>query len=172
MTDGTPRQAQGAACTDIAKQMAEQHWVSTDPTWCKPNSRAAESVEGPEVAAEPDNGAKMPRTEGPEPDAGRVEAADSSTPKVDGRLLRSKRSSDALVRATREIMLAGNFRPGMSEICLRAGVSLRTGFDHFRTLENLLLWALDSPGVAEAIGIMTVSRSPAGIARMVVLGRV
>lgn len=88
-------------------------------------------------------------------------------PKRDGRHLRSDRSSAALVRATREIMLAGNFRPGMNEICQRAGVALRTGFDHFRTVENLLLWAIESPDMAEVLAGYT----PAEIARLVVTGR-
>lgn len=89
----------------------------------------------------------------------------------DGRHERTKRTSAALLQAARGIMLAGNFRPGMSEICQRAGVSLRTGFDHFRTVENLLLDVLEMDGVAESIGVLTLSRSPADIARLVVLGR-
>lgn len=146
--------------------------ASTDPKWAKElqDSRVVEGVDGLEVAVESDIETQKPRTEEPEPEASRVGAADAPTPS-DGRNRRRARSSADILQAARAYLLEGNYRPSMSEICDRAGYSLRTGFQHFGTLENLLLTVLDMNGMAETIAVVAVSGTPIEIARRLVRGR-
>lgn len=89
----------------------------------------------------------------------------------DGRNRRRARSNADILQAARAYLLEGNYRPSMSEICDRAGYSLRTGFDHFRTVENLLLTVLDMNGMAATIAVVAVSGTPLEIARRLVRGR-
>lgn len=139
---------------------------------CQPaplNSRVVEGVEGREQSGEgyaPDD---LP-SERPEPEASRGGAADTPPP-PDGRSRRRARSSADILQAARAYLLEGNYRPSMSEICQRAGYSLRTGFQHFGTLENLLLTVLDMNGMAETIAVVAVSGTPLDIARRLVRGR-
>lgn len=63
--------------------------------------------------------------------------------RVDGRLARSERSRRAVVGALLDLFEAGELRPTAAEIAQRAGVSLRSVFQHFESLETLFAAAAD-----------------------------
>ncbi|MDQ1695110.1 MAG: TetR/AcrR family transcriptional regulator, regulator of autoinduction and epiphytic fitness [Frankiaceae bacterium] len=62
-------------------------------------------------------------------------------PRQDGRLARSARTRRAIVDAMRSLHHAGDLRPTAPRVADRAGVSLRTVFQHFEDLEALLIEA-------------------------------
>lgn len=146
-----------ATTKGIAQQLAEQHRVSTDPKW-------------PPQITEKDRGDDQPVGAGGETAATGGQPAPSKKP--DGRNRRKFVTGDVMVASARDLMLGGNFRPSMLEICQLAKVSVRTGFDHFKTVEALRLLVVEMPDVVEAIGALTLGRSPAEIARLVVTGRI
>ena len=61
----------------------------------------------------------------------------------DGRLARSERSRRAVVDAILDLIEEGDERPTAARIAKRAGVSLRSVFQHFESLESLLAAAAD-----------------------------
>ena len=61
----------------------------------------------------------------------------------DGRTLRSLRTRTAVVDALLELIDEGDLRPPAPRIAERAGVSLRSVFQHFRDLEGLFAFATD-----------------------------
>jgi TetR/AcrR family transcriptional regulator of autoinduction and epiphytic fitness len=63
--------------------------------------------------------------------------------RVDGRLARSERSRRAVVSALLDLFDEGNLRPTAAQIAERAGVSLRSVFQHFESLESLFAAAAD-----------------------------
>ena len=63
--------------------------------------------------------------------------------RVDGRLARSERSRRAVVGALLDLFEAGEMRPTAAQIAQRAGVSLRSVFQHFESLETLFAAAAD-----------------------------
>jgi glutathione S-transferase/AcrR family transcriptional regulator len=63
--------------------------------------------------------------------------------RVDGRLARSERSRRAVVGALLDLFDAGDLRPTAAQIAQRAGVSLRSVFQHFESLETLFAAAAD-----------------------------
>jgi AcrR family transcriptional regulator len=77
----------------------------------------------------------------------RVTATTSSGPgtgpRRDGRTLRSLRTRTAVVDALLELIDEGDLRPPAPRIAERAGVSLRSVFQHFRDLEGLFAFATD-----------------------------
>ena len=56
---------------------------------------------------------------------------------VDGRIARGKRARTAIVDALLALIEAGELRPSAARIAERAGVSLRSVFQHFRDVESL-----------------------------------
>lgn len=56
---------------------------------------------------------------------------------VDGRTARGVRTRDGLIDATMELIREGDLRPTAPRISERAGVSVRTVFQHFDDLETL-----------------------------------
>ncbi|MBV9484493.1 MAG: TetR/AcrR family transcriptional regulator [Frankiaceae bacterium] len=60
---------------------------------------------------------------------------------TDGRLARSARTRLAIVDAMRALNHAGDLRPTAARVAERAGVSLRTVWQHFDDFESLLLEA-------------------------------
>jgi AcrR family transcriptional regulator len=60
---------------------------------------------------------------------------DDATP--DGRLLRSERSREAIVRATLDLVGRGELRPTAEQVAEEAGVGIRTVFRHFSDMESL-----------------------------------
>lgn len=64
---------------------------------------------------------------------------------ADGRTRRAQRSRAAVLRACRELMARGQFGPPMHACTDRAGLCPRTGFEHFKTVENLWREALADP---------------------------
>lgn len=63
--------------------------------------------------------------------------------RLDGRLARSERSRRAVVGALLDLFEEGDVRPTAAQIAQRAGVSLRSVFQHFESLETLFAAAAD-----------------------------
>lgn len=62
---------------------------------------------------------------------------------VDGRTLRSRRTRTAVVDALLSLIEEGDLRPTAPRIAERAGVSLRSVYQHFRDLDALFATATD-----------------------------
>ena len=62
---------------------------------------------------------------------------------LDGRRARAARTRTAVVEALLQLLDAGELRPGALRIAERAGVSLRTVFEHFDDLESLFAAAAE-----------------------------
>jgi TetR/AcrR family transcriptional regulator, regulator of autoinduction and epiphytic fitness len=73
----------------------------------------------------------------------RVASADvsSTQPTLDGRLARSERTRRAIVEALRALIIEGDLRPTAPRVAERAGVSVRTVWQHFEDVEALLIEA-------------------------------
>jgi TetR/AcrR family transcriptional regulator of autoinduction and epiphytic fitness len=67
--------------------------------------------------------------------------ADGIADPVDGRLARSMRTRRAIVDALRSLHVEGDLRPTAPRVAERAGVSLRTVWQHFQDLETLFIEA-------------------------------
>lgn len=82
-----------------------------------------------------------PATEAPDADQTTVTTAgtgpDAESPATDGRTARALRTRDALVDATMALIEGGDLRPTAPRIAERAGVSVRSVFQHFDDLESL-----------------------------------
>jgi AcrR family transcriptional regulator len=65
------------------------------------------------------------------------ESENQPAPQVDGRSARSARTRDAIVDACIELVADGDLRPTGPRIAERAGVSVRSIFQHFTDLEAL-----------------------------------
>jgi TetR/AcrR family transcriptional regulator of autoinduction and epiphytic fitness len=63
---------------------------------------------------------------------------EAGAPRVDGRVLRGRRNRDAVVASFLALIEEGNLRPTARDIATRAGVSLRSVFQHFEDLEQIL----------------------------------
>jgi AcrR family transcriptional regulator len=64
-------------------------------------------------------------------------------PRIDGRSARAERTRDAVVEAFLTLADEGHLRPTAKQISERAGVSLRSVFQHFEDLETLFAAAAD-----------------------------
>ncbi len=58
-------------------------------------------------------------------------------PELDGRVRRSERSREAIVRALLDLVGEGILQPTAEQVAERAGVGIRTVFRHFSDVENL-----------------------------------
>lgn len=70
-------------------------------------------------------------------------AVTSSASRVDGRLARGERARGAIVDALLDLLEAGELRPSAARIAERAGVSLRSVFQHFSDVETLFATAAE-----------------------------
>jgi AcrR family transcriptional regulator len=70
-----------------------------------------------------------------------AESPDDSPAPLDGRLARSERTRLAIVDAMRALHNEGDLRPTAPRVADRAGVSVRTVWQHFEDLETLLVAA-------------------------------
>jgi AcrR family transcriptional regulator len=68
---------------------------------------------------------------------------DPAAPQTDGRLARGERARTAICDAMLDLIEQGDLRPTAPRIAERAGVSLRTVFQHFRDLEALFATVSD-----------------------------
>lgn len=149
-----------ATAEGIRKQLAEQHRVSTDPKWCKPNDRG----DDPRVGAGGETAARGGRP----------------APLVDGRTDRKIQSQRAILEACRSLMQAGNFRPSLRECCRLGCRSHRTGFEVVGTVETMLLEALKDETTRNAVleqvlGVQSAVLTPETqdrILRAIIKGRV
>lgn len=65
------------------------------------------------------------------------------TDTLDGRVARSARTREAVVAAFLDLVQEGNLRPTAKQVAERAGVSLRSVFQHFDDLETLFAEVAD-----------------------------
>jgi TetR/AcrR family transcriptional regulator of autoinduction and epiphytic fitness len=68
-------------------------------------------------------------------------AGRAAAPSADGRLARSERTRRAIVDALRALIIEGDLRPTAPRVAERAGVSVRTVWQHFDDVEALLVEA-------------------------------
>jgi TetR/AcrR family transcriptional regulator, regulator of autoinduction and epiphytic fitness len=81
-------------------------------------------------------------------DGGPLGSPPTSEPPSDGRVARSYRTNEQLVRAVLEIIERdGHLRPTASQVARRAGVSRRALYVHFETIEELIATALERRAV-------------------------
>jgi AcrR family transcriptional regulator len=76
----------------------------------------------------------------------------------DGRLLRSERSREAIVRALYELVGEGSLEPTAEQVAERAGVGIRTVFRHFSDMESLFS-EMDARIEAEARPLLEAAES-------------
>ncbi|HEV7734868.1 MAG TPA: TetR/AcrR family transcriptional regulator [Candidatus Binatia bacterium] len=62
---------------------------------------------------------------------------------IDGRIARSVRARAAIVEALLDLIEGGDLRPSAARVAERAGVSLRSVFQHFSDVESLFAAAAD-----------------------------
>ena len=67
----------------------------------------------------------------------------TQSPRIDGRAARAERTREAVVDAMLSLTDEGHLRPTARQISARAGVSLRSVFQHFDDLETLFAAAAD-----------------------------
>lgn len=70
-------------------------------------------------------------------------SAAAPVPRIDGRLARSVRARAAIVQALLDLIQGGDLQPSAARIAERAGVSLRSVFQHFRDMESVYAAAAD-----------------------------
>jgi AcrR family transcriptional regulator len=80
--------------------------------------------------------------------------------RLDGRNARAERSRTAVVDALLDLLVEGELRPPAARIAERAGVSLRSVFQHFSDLETLYGAAADRQ--VERLGDLARPLTPAG----------
>jgi TetR/AcrR family transcriptional regulator of autoinduction and epiphytic fitness len=69
--------------------------------------------------------------------------ADKGKKKVDGRRARTVRTRKAMVEATLDLLAEGDLRPTAATVSERAGISVRSVFQHFADLDDLFLAVAD-----------------------------
>lgn len=67
----------------------------------------------------------------------------SAVVKMDGRRARSAKTREAIVDATLSLLAEGELQPPTARIAERAGISVRSVFQHFADLEDLFLAVTD-----------------------------
>jgi AcrR family transcriptional regulator len=68
----------------------------------------------------------------------RFDVEETAPAVIDGRLLRSERTREAIADALLDLVKEGNPRPSSAQIAARAGVTQRTLFNQFGDMESLL----------------------------------
>ncbi len=74
----------------------------------------------------------------------------------DGRTIRGQRTQRAVVNAALDLVEEGNIRPTAEQVAARAGVSLRTVYQHFRDRESLFrtAWELRIEQIADHLRVL------------------
>ena len=80
----------------------------------------------------------------------------------DGRNARRNRSRERIVLAAFDIVMGGNWRPSVKEIAARAGVSVRTVFDIFGTIDDGYEALIRAPMVSLYALMQNVTLTPDG----------
>lgn len=97
--------------------------------------------------------------------------------KSDGRRDRRARSRERIIEATFLIVQRGNWRPTVTEIAAQAGVSVRTVFDIFGTIEGVYEELMRTRGLAlrytyaDAINAVVVAVDADITVRLILMGR-
>jgi AcrR family transcriptional regulator len=84
----------------------------------------------------------------------------------DGRLRRTERSREAIVRALFDLVREGDLRPSAHRVAKRAGVGIRTVFRHFSEMDTLFA-KMSERLLAEIRPMQTGGPPPGGIAERV-----
>lgn len=88
------------------------------------------------------------------------QAVDTSpSPPLDGRALRALRTREAIVDACVAMVEEGDLRPTAPRVAARAGVSVRSVFQHFDDLPSLHIAVIQKVG--ERLSVLLVSVDPA-----------
>lgn len=85
---------------------------------------------------------------------------------------RKAATREKLLTATRSLMVAGTFRPTAVQIVHADGFSDRSIRQHFASLEDLYVAAVDDDTAAAILGMLLALRTERALALAVVLGRV
>lgn len=72
-------------------------------------------------------------------------------PATDGRALRALRTRTTLILTCRNLMTEGVIVPSMERITTRAGLSVRSGFQHFPSIALLYREALEDAGLRDLL---------------------
>ena len=87
----------------------------------------------------------------------------ATSPRVDGRALRTQRTRELLVGANLALLEEGELRASAQRVAERAGVSVRTLFLHFADMEELFAaTALDDREGLERLGLLVSVVVPEG----------
>ncbi len=76
--------------------------------------------------------------------------------RVDGRTLRSLAIKTKILRTCRDLMKLGNFQPSVKFVAGAAGVSTKTVFTHFGSVERLRCNALEDEATREAVARLVI----------------
>lgn len=86
-------------------------------------------------------------------DAATIDTSMSAPPKA------TQRTRDRILEVARIAMATGDFRPTVESIRKGAGLSVRSVFDHFGTIERLHWAAIGDPKIYDAI-VALIVREP------------
>ncbi len=75
---------------------------------------------------------------------------------VDGRTLRSLAIKSKILRTCRDLMKLGNFQPSVKFVAGAAGVSTKTVFTHFGSVERLRCNALEDEATRVAVARLVI----------------
>jgi len=91
----------------------------------------------------------------------------------DGRNARRNRSRERILQAAFLLVERGNWRPSVKDIAKQAGVSVRTIFDIFGTLDDVYEAVLASygPHLRSLVGAVINGNTPNGLLRIILMGR-
>lgn len=96
---------------------------------------------------------------------------------IDGRHARSTTTKRDILAACRRLMMDGNFRPAMADVCGLAKRSVRSGHEHFHTIEALHLTAIEDVTTRDLVlGLLMDSTlaaaEEANVIRAIITGRI
>jgi AcrR family transcriptional regulator len=83
--------------------------------------------------------------------------------RVDGRTLRSLAIKTKILRTCRDLMKLGNFQPSVKFVAGAAGVSTKTVFTHFGSVERLRCNALEDEATREAVARLIIGTEGASL---------
>ena len=86
-----------------------------------------------------------------------------ATRRVDGRTLRSLAIKSKILRTCRDLMKLGNFQPSVKFVAGAAGVSTKTVFTHFGSVERLRCNALEDEATRVAVARLVIGTEEAGL---------
>jgi len=83
--------------------------------------------------------------------------------RIDGRTLRSLAIKTKILRTCRDLMKLGNFQPSVKFVAGAAGISTKTVFTHFGSVERLRCNALDDEATRAAVASLVIGTEGASL---------